>query len=82
LQQLLAVFSIFLPEQQLFPSLLSQHADAVLSFAQLSLPQPSLQQEAAVLWLLSFMQDIAPLAVAFLPPQHEVCSLLSIDFMS
>jgi hypothetical protein len=71
LQHVLAVFSIFLPEQQPLPSLPLQHADAVFSFAQLSLPQPSLQQEAAVLWSLFLMQDIVPLAGAFLPPQQE-----------
>jgi hypothetical protein len=85
LQQLLAVFSVFF-EQQPFPSwpqLEPQHDAAVLSLLQLSLPQFSLQQDAAALPLSFRLQDLASLPlqqdIVSLP---EAISLLSFAFIS
>jgi hypothetical protein len=81
----LAVFSLFMPEQQPFspswPHFPAQHAVAVLSFAQLSLLQPSLQQDAAVLSLSFFMQDMAslpPLGFMSFPAQQACASFASV----
>ncbi|MGZ7073712.1 MAG: hypothetical protein ACXVKL_14820 [Candidatus Angelobacter sp.] len=81
----MAVFSVFFEQQPFppWPQLLPQHAAAVFSLLQLSLPQFSLQQEAAALPLSFLMQDLASLPlqqdIVSLP---EAISLLSFAFMS